>query len=170
VELGGLERVWRPEGEGGGCGAWPPGGALPARALALVNELRRVEQRQVPGRRFERQESRGLCLETLPHVVHATEVQLTGIEADGALVIHAYDRRERFAPGAPRAISLVYQFLSWGERLERAIELRLTELRLVPRAALALHPPPMPWGPRELARWLGVVDPPESNAQVVAGG
>lgn len=157
LELGSLEQVWRAEG--GGHTAWLPGGQLPPRARLLVNEVRRSEHLNLPGRRLEEQEARGLCVETLPFVLHPTEVQLTGIEADGTLLVHAYDHQERFPPGAARAVRLVYQFLSWGERLERTIELRVEAVRTVSRAALTVRAGPMPWGPRELARWLGV-DPP----------
>lgn len=164
VEVGPLELCWRAEG--GACAAWLPGAELPARARVLWNEVRSAEQRQVSGQRVEEQEARGTVIETLPHVIHPTEVQLTAIEADGALLVHAYDRRVRVEPGSRGSTRLVYQFLSWGERLERTIELSIHEVRVEPRAALTLRPPPMPWGPRELGRWLGV----ERNARDASPG
>lgn len=155
VELAGLEACWRA-GPDGAVTAWLPGAELPPRARLLWNEVRTSETLGGRGRR-EEQSARGLVVEDLPHVIHPSEVQLTGIGADGALSIHAYDRRERLAPGT-RGVTLrvVYQFLSWGERLERSIELRLHDLRVVPRAQVRLAAPPMPWGKEELGRWLGV--------------
>lgn len=155
VELAELETCWRA-GPDGSVTAWLPGAELPPKARLLWNEVRTSETLGPRGRR-EEQAARGVVVEALPHVIHPSEVQLTGIAADGALSIHAYDRRERLAPGS-RGVSIrvVYQFLSWGERLERTIELLLHDLRSIPRAELRLAAPPMPWGKEELGRWLGV--------------
>lgn len=165
VQVQGLEQVWRPWE--GGFAAWT---ALGPRARVLVNEVRSSEVRHQGGRRHEKQEASGFAIETFPHQLHPTEVQLTGVEPDGALRVHVYDRAERFAPGAPRSVRLVYQFLSWGERLERTIDLHLDVVRVLERAALALRSGPMPWGAHELARWLGVEAPAGGHARVSGGG
>ena len=102
-------------------------------------------------------EVRARAIEELPHIIHATEVQVVGIEADGTLVFHAYDEPWRCPPGTRGAeFELTYYFLSYGNRLRRTIRIRVHEVQRVAREAVSLEDKPTPWGPAELGRWLGV--------------
>jgi hypothetical protein len=158
LELGDLDTAgWRREGDG-----WRlhlPGATTLSPAASLVlTEFRHSELRHLaPGSCVGEHETRASVVEELPLVLHATEVQVVGIEADGALVVHSYDQRLRCPPGSPPVnLDLTYYFLSYGSRLQRTIQIRVHEVQRIPRATVVLERSPAPWGPADLARWLGV--------------
>lgn len=136
-----------------------PGGFPPATRL-VVTEYRQSEYRHSPGGRVGEHAVQSHFLLALPHVIHPTEVQLTRLEADGAIGLHLYDRTVRVAPGERRRFEVSYCFLSYGSRLRRTIALDVEEIGIVARPALDVHNHPAPWGAVELSRWLGVTEPP----------
>lgn len=157
LELGGLDVAWTRRG--GRVVVSAPGG-LGAGVRVALTEFRRSEYRHVPGQRVGEHAVRAHLLTALPHVIHPTEVQLTRVEADGALGLHLYDHVERVAPGARRRFHVSYCFLSYGSRLQRAIELDVDEVGTVARARVEVHNQAAPWGRDELGRWLDVAAAP----------
>jgi hypothetical protein len=135
-------------------------GAAPAKEppILYLNEFRFADHRNYsPGSLFAQHSARGLAIAApaLPHVVHPTEVQLTRIEPDGALVFHVYSREERVSPGEPaRVLSCGYYFLSFGQRLRREIDLTVHEVLAVSRSQLSERKGRACWSCRELERWF----------------
>jgi hypothetical protein len=130
----------------------------PSEALLLVEWRRSDNFHIAPGALYGEHVVRATRLEggALPYVIHPSEVQLTGIERDGALVFHAYDHAELAAPGARASFTLVYYFLSYGVRLRREIGIVVHDLITTEREKLAVREGPAPWGPAEVARWFGL--------------
>jgi hypothetical protein len=91
----------------------------------------------------------------LPFVIHPSELQLTGIEADGTLHFYVYDRVVKLAPGDERRFDVEYYFLSMGQRYRRHLTLRIYGIWSVPRARVRRVLDPLRWGPEHLRRWLG---------------
>jgi hypothetical protein len=91
----------------------------------------------------------------LPFLVHPTELQITGIEADGTLHLFIYDRVERVRPGEARRFACEYYFLSMGQRYRRRLVLKIYGIWSVPRAKLRRTVDSLPWRPQHLERWLG---------------
>lgn len=136
-----------------------PGGLRDDVRVALT-EFRTSEYRHVVGQCVGEHAVRAHLLARLPHVIHPTEIQLTRVEADGALGLHLYDHHERVAPGTRRRLRVSYCFLSYGARLQRWIELDVDEVSTVARAVVQVHNQAAPWGPSELGRWFDVAPPP----------
>ena len=156
LTLGPLEPAWTRDARG----RVRPGLPLAPETRLLLTEFRASEHRQPLGGRSGEHDVRALALAALPHVIHPTEVQLVRLEADGAIGIHAYDRLVRVRPGHTARVELVYYFLSYGNRLRRAIVLDVLDVVTMPRSELSPPERHAPWGPAELARWLGVAPAP----------
>ncbi len=91
----------------------------------------------------------------LPHNIHPTEVQITGVESTGAVHFYVYDRVVRVAPGETPRFDLAYHFLSGGNRYRRRLAIQVYELTTVKRIAIRRTSEPIPWTPAHLTRWLG---------------
>lgn len=157
LELGGLDPGWTRDANGVVRVARA---RLAGGARVVLDEWRETDYRHVQGGRVSEHEVRSTSLGALPHVVHATEVQVMRAGADG-LAIHAYDRLHRVRPGERARVAVSYYFLSYGSRLHREIVLDVHDVVTMARDEVRIVDRP-PWGPTELARWLGVglgVDP-----------
>jgi hypothetical protein len=159
LQLGPLDVGWVRRGEAVHVHPGPAG--LPDDARVLLTEYRATDVLLARGVRSSEHAVRACALDALPHVIHPTEVQLVGVDRQGGLALHVYDRLERVAPGARRRLEVAYCFLSYGTRLRRTIELVVEEVITVARRALDVHNHPAPWGAEELGRWLGVTAPPQ---------
>ena len=164
VEIGALDTGWRTEA--GAPHLYLGDAALGADARAVVTQYRQSDARHLRGGwRAGEYSVQTSVVTALPLVVHPSEVQVTGLLADGSLRLHLYDRREVVAPGEARRFELDYYFLSSGHRLRRRIAVEVCELALAPREALIPHPESSaPWTPLELARWFGVEVPAGGGA------
>ncbi|HVY62679.1 MAG TPA: hypothetical protein VHF22_13555 [Planctomycetota bacterium] len=91
----------------------------------------------------------------LPFMIHPSELQVTGLEPDGALDLFIYDHVERVRPGDAPRYEITYHFLSMGQRLRRHLILKIYSLSVVPRSAVARTGDALPWQPRHFQRWLG---------------
>ena len=98
---------------------------------------------------------RGHEIRRLPFLIHPTELQITGVEANGALHFYIYDRIEKLAPGETRRFDVTYWFLSMGQRLKRHLVLKVYEIASVPRARVQRTVDALSWRPEHLERWLG---------------
>ena len=90
-----------------------------------------------------------------PFYIHPTELQLTGIEADGTLHLYVYDHVEKVRPGETPRYEVCYQFLSMGTRLRRTLRLKVYGIWHVPRDKIERTVDPIRWTPFHLQRWLG---------------
>jgi hypothetical protein len=88
-------------------------------------------------------------------MIHPSELQVTGLEPDGALELFVYDRVERVRPGESPRYEVTYHFLSMGQRLRRKLVLKVYGLWIVPRAEVARTRDALPWEPEHFRRWLG---------------
>ena len=93
-------------------------------------------------------------VQTLPFMIHPTELQITGLREDGALELLIYDRVERVKPGDRRRFEVEYCFLSMGQRLRRRLVLTIVGLYFVDRTALRYQEDEPPWTAEHLRRWL----------------
>jgi hypothetical protein len=147
--LGDLDLAWTTEaGQARSCEQ------VPDEVHLLLNEFRfTTYQRGLGAMQASEHLVRASRVSDLPHVLHATEIQVVGIDRDGALRCHVYDRLERVPVDQPTRLSVTYHFLSYGNRLRRSIEVDVHALRLTTRQQLAIAEGSA-WGPRELGRWL----------------
>jgi hypothetical protein len=152
-ELGGAG--WRSVG--GRVQLHLPEGHLGEDTRLVLTEYRASRHRRMHGgARLDEHEVRTRQVDSLPVVLHPTEVQLVALEADGALGVHVYDHVERVAPGRGAELRVDYHFLSYGSRMQRRIAIEVHEVECVPRVEVDLVRGQVPWGARELARWFGL--------------
>jgi hypothetical protein len=98
---------------------------------------------------------RGHELRELPHMIHPSELQITGVEADGTLHFFLYDKVERVRPGATLRFDTQYYWMQTGKRLKRRLFLHVHAITSVARARMTRTVDPIPWTARHLERWLG---------------
>lgn len=154
VDLGPLNVGWRQE-EGVPHLYLPEG--LDPKTRLILTQYRLSEYRHLQGHRMSEHHVARDQIAEPPLVIHPTEVQLTGLDAEGGLIFHVYDHTERILPDqAPARLKVDYHFLSYGNRMRREIEIQLHEIQVFPRDMLELHRSDAPWGPMELARWFGL--------------
>jgi hypothetical protein len=159
MRLGSIEGGWRLED---GVARVFSSDPTPPSGPVVLTEYRFSEYRRLQaGAQVSEHEVRTRFDAALPLVVHPTEVQLTGVEADGTLRFHAYDRILRFAPGERGLIDVAYHFLSYGNRMRRTLEIDLHRIVCVPRDRLEMQLGSSDWKAAELARWFGL---PETTA------
>lgn len=158
VDLEDDDAGWRRSGEGaaihlpGRCGAGRP--------RIVLTEFRTSDYRHMGGgaRVVEHTVRTRVAHRPsdLPLVIHPTEVQLVGVDAEGRPLVHAYDALRLLEAGSPQPLSLSYYFLSYGNRMHRTIHVRIHETEVVPADKLSMEDRPFPWGKEEFARWFGV--------------
>lgn len=151
LELGALDAGWTRDALGAPRVA---AARLDGGARLVLDEWRETDYRHIHGGRVGEHEVRSTGLARLPHVIHPTEVQLVRA-GPGGLGIHAYDRLHTVAPGQRARLVVSYYFLSYGSRLHREIVLDVQDVVSMARHEVRTLDRP-PWGPVELARWLGV--------------
>jgi len=136
----------------------------------LLNEYRfTTYDRGTGSGQASEHEIRASRVTALPHVIHPTEVQVVGLEADGALQLHLYDHVERAPVGRWTRLAVSYYFLSYGSRLERRIEVELQPLPARPRDALRQAADDR-WGSAEVARWLDLTRSGSMSEALDRGG
>lgn len=134
----------------------PDGGALLQREKPLPGEVLILAQESYATLGGEY--SRGLRaheVTSLPHMIHPTELQITGVARDGSLDVLVYDDVVTVHPGDTPTFRTMYCFLSMGQRLRRHLTLRIYGLARVPRRKLRLAEEPLGWTLGHLERWLG---------------
>ena len=98
---------------------------------------------------------RGHEVRELPHMIHPSEVQVTGTLPDGSIEVYVYDRIERVRPGETPRWDVTYHFMSMGQRLRRRLIVKIYGLWSVSRANVHPEPGAIPWSTASLERWLG---------------
>ena len=78
------------------------------------------------------------AVETLPHVLHPTEIQIVGLAPDGSLTFHLYDHCVTLAPGEEGRFEVEYYYLRFGMRYHRRLILTVRGIWCVPRDGLVL--------------------------------
>lgn len=158
VHLGELELPYR-QGPAG-PEVYRPKSELPAGTRLVLAQYRFSTYRHLPhGARVDDHNVSGDCVSRFPHVIHPTEVQITGLTRTGALRFHLYDHERVCEPARPERLSLDYHFLSYGNRMHREIQIDVHEVSLVERGLLDLREGACPWGDVELGRWLSDSSP-----------
>jgi hypothetical protein len=99
-------------------------------------------------------------IDAAPFMIHPSEVQIVGLTREGALRLWVYDRTVEVRPGESPTFSLVYWFLSMGQRLRRQLEVRIHRLTVLPRSRLRPVGEALPWQAEHLRRWLGLEESP----------
>lgn len=107
---------------------------------------------------------RGAAVDSLPHVVHPSEVQIASIGSGGEITLFVYDHMDTVKPGETHTWHIAYHFLSFGCRYRREISLRLHEHRSWPRRVISKLKGTHPMRPADLRRWFGY-DWDEEGAQ-----
>jgi hypothetical protein len=156
MALGELDAGWRIEDDGF-AHVYAASAPVSESAPVVLTEYRFSHLRHLfAGAVVNEHQLRTRWLDELPAVIHPTEVQLTGVEADGSLRFHVYDRVVRMSPGRPERIDLLYHFLSYGNRMSRVIEIEVHEIACVDRADIRYHSEAAKWKATELGRWFGL--------------
>ena len=122
----------------------------------LVNEFHLEDVHHLPELWLGVHEVRPHAPAAFPHILHPTELQLVGIDVDGALQIYANGSTRTVAVGAPSCIEVCYNFLSYGVRHARTLRLVVHDLRAVARNRLHVRPTAPPWSPQDLTHWFGL--------------
>ncbi|MGH7297889.1 MAG: hypothetical protein ACRELB_23315, partial [Polyangiaceae bacterium] len=91
----------------------------------------------------------------LPFMIHPTELQLTGVEADGSLHLFLYDHAALARPGETLRFDVRYHWMQMGKRLRRELRLAIRAVANVARDRLTRTGSALPWTARHLERWLG---------------
>lgn len=103
---------------------------------------------------------KGHQVRRLPFMIHPTELQVTGVRADGTLDLLVYDDEVQVHPGETPRFEVTYCYLSMGQRLRRRLQLEIRGLWSFPRGRVRVQPDPLPWRPEHLARWIGQAPAP----------
>lgn len=98
----------------------------------------------------------GALVRSLPLRVHPTEIQLVGIEADGSVVFHLYDRRDTVRPGETAEFQVSYYYLRYGMRYRRQLDLNVHGVWQVPRSHVTRGTTDDWVGPEDLERLFGL--------------
>lgn len=98
---------------------------------------------------------RGAAVESLPHVIHPSEIQISGIGSGAEVTFFIYDRLETVKPGESRTWKIAYHFLSFGNRYRREVAVKLHSHRPWPRSAIRTLKGEAPLRPVDLRRWFG---------------
>ena len=93
-------------------------------------------------------------LDSLPYMIHPSEIQITQVRVDGSVTFYVYDRLETLRPGQTANWPIRYYFLSLGNRHSRYLTLQVHTLALVDREQVALTDKPIEWTDEDLRRWF----------------
>lgn len=89
-----------------------------------------------------------------PHVIFPSEVQLLGIDREGALQVYMDGTLEKVQPGRPRTLATEYYLVRHGWRFHRRLTLTVRNLVKAKRDEVRYAPPFRGAGAEELRRWL----------------
>lgn len=93
-------------------------------------------------------------LDSLPYMVHPSEIQITQVGVDGSVTFYLYDRLETLRPGQTATWPIRYYFMSLGNRHSRDLTLQVHTLAVVDREQVTLTDRPIEWADEDLRRWF----------------
>ncbi|MCE9581982.1 MAG: hypothetical protein K8T20_05645 [Planctomycetes bacterium] len=91
-----------------------------------------------------------------PFILFASEVQVLGVEASGALVLYVDGATHRIEPGSTPALQAEYWLVRHGHRFHRKLEIRVRGIWVESRDSLNFEPPFRGAGAEELRKWLSL--------------
>jgi len=93
-------------------------------------------------------------VQSLPHMIHPSELQITQIHADGSLTLFIYDQLKRVSVESTDRYEVPYYFISFGQRYRRTLVLTVHALRKFSRSDIRYTEDVLPWDSEDIERWL----------------
>ena len=93
-------------------------------------------------------------VQSLPHLIHPSELQVTQIHADGSLTVFIYDQLKHVPVGSTARYEVPYYFISFGQRYQRTLVLTIHALHQFSRADIQYTEDVLPWGLEDVERWF----------------
>lgn len=95
-------------------------------------------------------------VDSLPHIIHPSEIQLTQVREDGSATFYSYDSLVDVAPGTQATLQMEYYFISFGCRYHRKLLLKIHTLEMFDRESIEYVDDEIPWDLEDTRRWLGI--------------
>lgn len=91
---------------------------------------------------------------SLPYVIHPSEIQVTQVHPDGSLAFYIYDHLEHVPAGGRARFRVPYFFISFGHRYGRVLSFEIHGVYKFRRKDIRYVEESLPWDLGDVERWL----------------